>query len=77
LVAETWRVASKVRSSGTRNYIGAVMEIDRLRSERGEFTTADSFYEYWRAFPIGAYPQALGSVEASVDDDATLGLDEP
>jgi hypothetical protein len=77
LVAETWRVASKVRSSGTRNYIGAIMEIDRLRSERGEFATADAFYEYWRAFPLGAYPLALGPAEPSVDDDATLGLEEP
>jgi hypothetical protein len=53
LVVETWRVASRKRSSGTRNYIGAVMEIDRLQKEQGEFDSADEFYEFWRSFPIG------------------------
>lgn len=53
LIAETWRVASRTRSSGTRNYMGAVMEIARLRAERGEFDTEREFLSYWRAFPIG------------------------
>lgn len=52
LVVETWRVASCHRSSGTRRYIGAVNEIERLRREDGEFSTADEFYRYWRTFPL-------------------------
>ena len=52
LVVETWRVASRIKSSGTRNYIGAVMEIDRLRKEQGEFESSDEFYEFWRLFPL-------------------------
>jgi hypothetical protein len=56
LVVETWRVASHKKSSGTRNYIGAVMETERLRKEDGEFASPDEFYDFWRAFPIGAAP---------------------
>lgn len=52
LVVETWRVATRVRSSGTRNYMGAVMEIDRLRNERGEFESEAEFLSYWRNYPI-------------------------
>lgn len=52
LVVETWRVASRKESSGTRNYIGAVTEIERLRNEDGEFTTAQEFYSHWRLKPI-------------------------
>ncbi len=54
IVQEPWRVASKQRSSTTREYVGAVMEIDRLREGRGDFATADEFYRYWRAFPFRA-----------------------
>lgn len=53
LVVETWRVATRVRSSGTRNYMGAVMEIERLRREQGEFESEADFLSYWRNFPIG------------------------
>lgn len=52
LVVETWRVASKKRSSTTRNYIGAMDSIADLRAERGEFATIEEFYEFWRAQPI-------------------------
>jgi hypothetical protein len=62
LVVETWRVASRKKSSGTRNYIGAVMEIDRLRKEQGEFESADEFYAFWRSFPIGGLAQASGDL---------------
>jgi hypothetical protein len=53
LVVESWKVGSRTRSSGTRNYIGAVMEIDRLRRERGEFDSKEAFEEYWRSAPVG------------------------
>lgn len=52
LVVETWRVASRQRSSTTRNYIGAVDTIADLRAERGEFGTIEEFYGFWRAHPI-------------------------
>lgn len=75
LVAETWRVASKVRSSGTRQYMGAVMEIERIRQERGDFDSADAFYQHWRNYPSSRAlldPSPLGpdpSLEPGVGDD--------
>lgn len=50
LVHETWRIASRQRSSTTREYIGAVDSIQALRDGMGEFETADDFYRYWRRF---------------------------
>jgi len=35
LVHEPWRIASKVRSSTTREYIGAVQRLDELRGGKG------------------------------------------
>jgi hypothetical protein len=49
-VHEPWRVASKERSSTTREYIGAVLDVDNLRHGKGEFDTEAAFYEYWRNF---------------------------
>jgi hypothetical protein len=51
-VHEPWRVASKERSSTTREYIGAMTDIAALREGRGEFETEAAFYKYWRAFPF-------------------------
>ena len=55
IVQEPWTIASKQRSSTTREYIGAVMEIDALREGHGEFETEEAFYKYWRAhkFKVG------------------------
>lgn len=50
IVQETWRVGSKQRSSTTREYIGAVVSIDNLKSGKGEFNSEDEFYAYWRKF---------------------------
>jgi hypothetical protein len=50
IVQEPWRVASKQRSSTTREYIGAVQTIEDLREGRGEFDTEAAFYAYWRKF---------------------------
>ena len=52
IVHETWRVASKQRSSTTREYLGAVVDIEALRSGVGEFATKEEFYKYWRAYPF-------------------------
>jgi hypothetical protein len=59
IVHEAWRVASKQRSSTTREYIGAVTNLDALREGRGEFADEAAFYKFWRAyrFRIGATVQ--------------------
>jgi len=59
IVQEPWRIGSTTRSSTTREYIGAVMNIDDLRHGRGEFETQEDFYKYWRKYPfkIGAAVQ--------------------
>ena len=44
IVQESWRIGSKQRSSTTREYIGAVMNIDDLKAGNGEFGTAVEFY---------------------------------
>jgi hypothetical protein len=50
IVHPTWQIASKQRSSTTREYLGAVNDIDALRRGRGEFDSPDAFYAYWRRF---------------------------
>lgn len=52
LVHEPWRIASKDRSSTTREYLGAVVDVEALREGRGQFDTEEEFYRYWRAFPF-------------------------
>lgn len=52
IVQEPWRIASRQRSSTTREYIGAVQSLDALRSGRGEFETEEEFYKYWRRYPF-------------------------
>lgn len=48
VVHETWRLASKARASATREYIGSVQRIEELVEGRGEFGSAEEFYDYWR-----------------------------
>lgn len=50
IVSESWRVASRRRSSTTREYIGAVKGIDDLRAGRGEFASEEEFLTYWRKY---------------------------
>lgn len=50
IVHESWRLASKQRSSTTREYLGAVTDIAALREGRGEFATAEEFYKFWRSY---------------------------
>jgi hypothetical protein len=50
IVHETWTIASKKRSSTTREYVGAVNAIDDLRNGSGGFDTEDAFYAYWLKF---------------------------
>lgn len=51
-VHEPWQIASRQRSSTTREYIGALTEVTALREGRGEFETEAAFYKYWRAYPF-------------------------
>jgi hypothetical protein len=52
IVQQPWRIASRHRSSTTREYIGAVDKIEDLRAGRGEFDTESEFYAFWRKFPF-------------------------
>lgn len=52
LVDEPWRIASRQRSSTTREYIGAVASIDALRTGKGEFRSIGEFYSFWRRYPF-------------------------
>jgi hypothetical protein len=48
IVVEPWKIASKTPSSATRDYVGAIMEIDKMRKELGgEFKTQREFYKFW------------------------------
>lgn len=58
LVHEPWRIAAKMRSSTTREYIGAVTGLERLRKGEGDFATEEEFYAYWRSFEF-RMPKAL------------------
>ena len=49
---EPWRIASRQRSSTTREYLGAVQDLDALRSGAGEFETEADFYAFWRKYPF-------------------------
>jgi len=59
IVQPPWRIASRQRSSTTREYIGAVVDIDDLRHGRGEFETPAAFYAFWRryGFKVGVVVQ--------------------
>lgn len=52
IVQPSWKIASKQRSSTTREYIGAVVDIQDLRDGHGEFETVEDFYKYWRKYPF-------------------------
>ncbi|MGH3220341.1 MAG: type II restriction endonuclease [Streptosporangiaceae bacterium] len=57
IVQEPWKIASRDRSSTTREYIGAVNYIDALRAGKGAFSSPVEFYFYWRKFPFKVSPQ--------------------
>lgn len=50
IVQEPWRIGSRERSSTTREYIGAVNDLDALRNGRGVFETSNEFYTFWRRY---------------------------
>ena len=63
IVQEPWRIASKERSSTTREYIGAVTGIPALRAGKGVFTTPAEFYDYWRRFPFKVSAQVQNQLQ--------------
>ena len=63
IVQEPWRIASKERSSTTREYIGAVTGIPALRAGEGVFTTPAEFYDYWRRFPFKVSAQVQNQLQ--------------
>ena len=66
IVQEPWRIASKDRSSTTREYIGAIMDIGDLRHGRGVFDSPEAFYRYWRAFPFKVSRQVQKQYERAL-----------
>jgi hypothetical protein len=63
IVQEPWRIASRERSSTTREYIGAVDKIEDLREGRGVFSTPEEFYRYWRRYNFRNSPQVIRQLE--------------
>lgn len=59
IVQAPWKIASRQRSSTTREYLGAVQKIPDIRWGNGEFETEVEFYNYWRKyhFKIGPVVQ--------------------
>jgi len=52
IVHEAWKLGSRERSSTTREYLGAVNDLERLRNGTGDFLKPEEFYRYWRAYPF-------------------------
>jgi len=67
IVQEPWKIASTKRSSTTREYIGAVEDIDALRNGHGEFSTPADFYRFWRAYPFKVSPQVQKQFERALE----------
>jgi hypothetical protein len=70
IVQEPWRIASKQRSSTTREYIGAVDVLDDLRDGRGEFSTPAEFYSFWRRYTFRISPQVQKQLNRLVQQQA-------
>jgi hypothetical protein len=75
IVQEPWRIASRERSSTTREYIGAVTSIAALRAGEGAFTSPAEFYDYWRRFPFRVSPQVQNQLQRLLRS-AQIELDE-
>lgn len=70
LVHPPWAIASRSRSSTTREYIGAVDGIEDLRAGRGEFESPDEFYAYWRKFKFKVSPHVQAIQERLMREQA-------
>lgn len=63
IAEEPWRIASRERSSTTREYIGAVTSIHSLSVGEGAFATATQFYDYWRRYPFRISAQVQNQLQ--------------
>lgn len=73
IVQEPWKIASRQRSSTTREYIGAVQNIDDLRHGRGEFATPQEFYTFWRKYKFRVGDAVAKRLERIMDQQAAQG----
>jgi hypothetical protein len=71
IVEEPWKIASRQRSSTTREYIGAVQSIEKLRAGAGEFEAEADFYAFWRKFKFKIGP----AVQQQLDKLLARGRD--
>ena len=76
IVQEPWRIASRERSSTTREYIGAVTGHRRAAVWRGVVCDAAAFYEYWRRFPFRVSPQVQTQLQRLLTGSAQEELAE-
>lgn len=81
IVQEPWRIASRERSSTTREYIGAVTSIPALRAGEGAFAAPAEFYDYWRKFPFKVSAQVQNQLQrllkATQEELAQLRAQQP
>jgi hypothetical protein len=68
VVQEPWRIGSRERSSATREYIGAVNDIEKLRAGNGDFVSPEEFYKYWRNFNFRLSPGIQKTLSRLVAD---------
>lgn len=75
ITQETWRIASRQRSSTTREYIGGVQSLQGLREGAGEFSSEEEFYKFWRRYPfrIGAAVQRQLDRLLAAQDEGSPG----
>ena len=52
IIHPSWKIGSRQRSSTTREYIGAVTNLEDLRAGNGEFESEEEFLKFWRDFPF-------------------------
>lgn len=69
IVQQPWKIASKQRSSTTREYIGAVKNIDAIRDGRGAFSTPEEFYSFWRSYKFKTARVVEQMFEKMTSDD--------
>lgn len=68
-VVESWKVASHLMSSRTRDYVGAVRQIGRFKNEQGVFDTKEAFLAFWEQLPsknAAVLNQVFGNSKARI-----------
>jgi hypothetical protein len=77
LVFEPWRIASHERSSTTREYIGAVVDVEALRAGKGEFAAEADFYAFWRNYPFRVPRAVERQLEKALRDQSSTAPHAP